>query len=125
MCRRGARRATVLRSRLREYCRPISSASREQPRGEGGPMNRLVMDPWIAKNPGPFRVGDRVSYPMPGYRQEGVIIEDRGNLGKGGIRIYGPTSDGTNRTKSIRRYRPIFWNWSKLLRSTAARKRKR
>ena len=52
-------------------------------------MNPAVIDPWIAKNPGPFRVGDRVSYPMPGHRQEGVIVEDRGNLGKGGIRIYG------------------------------------
>jgi hypothetical protein len=52
-------------------------------------MNPLVMDPWIAKNPGPFRVGDRVSYEMLDRRVEGIIVEDRGNLGVGGMRIYG------------------------------------
>ena len=52
-------------------------------------MNPLVIDPWIAKNPGPFRVGDRVSYENMGRRVEGIIVEDRGNLGIGGMRMYG------------------------------------
>jgi hypothetical protein len=52
-------------------------------------MHPWAANPWVEKNPGPFRIGDRVSFQMPGRRQEGVIVEDRGNLGHGGIRIYG------------------------------------
>ena len=52
-------------------------------------MNPASIDPWIAKNPGPYKVGDRVSFQMPGRRKEGIIVEDRGALGHGGTRIYG------------------------------------
>jgi hypothetical protein len=55
---------------------------------EDSKMNPLRQDPWIRKNPGPFKVGDRVAFPMVTRRVEGVIVEDRGNLGVGGRRIY-------------------------------------
>ena len=47
------------------------------------------MNPWIWKNPGPFRVGDRVRMPFGGGSIEVTIVEDRGNLGAGGKRVYG------------------------------------
>jgi hypothetical protein len=46
-------------------------------------------DPWNWKNPGPFRVGDRVRIPFGTESIEATIVEDRGNLGVGGTRIYG------------------------------------
>jgi hypothetical protein len=51
------------------------------------------MDPWVknpsaALNPGPFREGDRVRLLWGVSPVEGVVIEDRGNLGVGGKRIY-------------------------------------
>jgi hypothetical protein len=51
------------------------------------------MDPWgknpkIALNPGPFREGDRVRLVWGRTPVEGVIVEDRGNIGRGGRRIY-------------------------------------
>ena len=51
------------------------------------------MDPWVknpsaALNPGPFREGDRVRLLWGVTPVEGVVIEDRGNLGVGGARIY-------------------------------------
>jgi hypothetical protein len=52
-------------------------------------VNPLVMDPWIWKNPGPLRVGDRVHMQFGREQVEGTIAEDRGNLGEGGKRIYG------------------------------------
>ena len=52
-------------------------------------MNDWVRERWLAKNPGPYKVGDRVSFLLGGRRKEAVIVEDRGNLGIGGERIYG------------------------------------
>jgi hypothetical protein len=46
-------------------------------------------DPWIWKNPGPFRVGDRVRIPFGTESVEATVVEDRGNLGVGGKRVYG------------------------------------
>jgi hypothetical protein len=51
-------------------------------------VNPLVMNPWIWKNPGPFRVGDRVRIPWGSEQVEATVVEDRGNLGEGGKRIY-------------------------------------
>jgi hypothetical protein len=51
-------------------------------------MSDWVMAPWLAKNPGPFKVGDRVRYLRGGRPKEGVVVEDRGPIGVGGRRIY-------------------------------------
>jgi hypothetical protein len=51
-------------------------------------VNPLVIDPWIWKHPGPFRVGDRVRIPFGTDQVEATVVEDRGNLGAGGKRIY-------------------------------------
>ena len=51
-------------------------------------INPLVIDPWIWKNPGPFRVGDRVRIPFGSVQVEATVIEDHGNLGEGGKRLY-------------------------------------
>jgi hypothetical protein len=45
-------------------------------------------NPRIEKNPGPFKVGDRVRYKRGLEPVEGVIVEDRGPLGIGGRRLY-------------------------------------
>jgi hypothetical protein len=52
-------------------------------------INPLVVDPWIWKNPGPLRVGDRVRMRFGSGEIEATVVEDRGNLGEGGKRIYG------------------------------------
>jgi len=52
-------------------------------------MNPRFVDPSPPTTPGPFRVGDRVSFAWGVGRKEGVIVEDRGNLGGGGMRLYG------------------------------------
>jgi len=52
-------------------------------------MNPMTFDPWIRKNPGPFRVGDRVAFRFVVSDVEGTIVEDRGNLGHEGRRLYG------------------------------------
>jgi hypothetical protein len=52
-------------------------------------MNPLMRDPWLEKNPGPFREGDRVKFPFGTAVVEGTVVEDRGNLGVGGKRLYG------------------------------------
>jgi hypothetical protein len=51
------------------------------------------VDPWVknpqlALNPGPFDEGDRVLLRWGVTPVEAVIIEDRGNLGVGGRRLY-------------------------------------
>ena len=51
-------------------------------------VNPLVIDPWIWKNPGPFRVGDRVRIPFGTEHVEATVVEDHGNLGEGGKRMY-------------------------------------
>jgi hypothetical protein len=51
-------------------------------------MNPWLINPWLEKHPGPFKVGDRVSYQHVNRRREGVIVEDRGPLGVGGHRLY-------------------------------------
>lgn len=52
-------------------------------------MNDWVMARWLAKHPGPNKVGDRVRFRFGLRDVEGVIVEDRGNLGVGGRRLYG------------------------------------
>jgi hypothetical protein len=51
-------------------------------------MDPEVKNPSAAANPGPFAEGDRVLVPWNPGRIEGVVIEDRGNLGVGGKRLY-------------------------------------
>ena len=48
-----------------------------------------VGERWLAKHPGPYKVGDRVRFCFGVEDVEGTIIEDRGNLGVGGKRVYG------------------------------------
>jgi hypothetical protein len=52
-------------------------------------MNPWLKNPWAMKNPGPYREGDRVRFRFGTVPVEGVIVEDRGNLGGGGRRLYG------------------------------------
>lgn len=52
-------------------------------------MNPWVKNPWAATHPGPYREGDRVRFHFGGVEVEGTVIEDRGNLGIGGKRLYG------------------------------------
>jgi len=47
-----------------------------------------MIDPWLWRNPGPFRVGDRVRIPFGTEQVEATVIEDYGNLGEGGKRLY-------------------------------------
>jgi hypothetical protein len=51
-------------------------------------MSTDFLKPWLAKNPGPFKVGDRVSFETLGRRREGVVVEDRGYVGIKGERVY-------------------------------------
>jgi hypothetical protein len=51
-------------------------------------MDQSVKNPSAAFNPGPFREGDRVRLLWGLTPVEGIIIEDRGNLGVGGRRLY-------------------------------------
>ena len=51
------------------------------------------MDPWVknpqaAREPGPYGEGDRVRLLWGVTPVEGIVIEDRGNLGAGGRRLY-------------------------------------
>jgi hypothetical protein len=52
-------------------------------------MNPWVKNPSAAKNPGPYREGDRVTFRFGTADAEGTVVEDRGNLGVGGRRLYG------------------------------------
>lgn len=52
-------------------------------------MNPYVKNPWAAKNPGPYREGDRVVFRFGTVDAQGTVVEDRGNLGGGGRRLYG------------------------------------
>lgn len=45
-------------------------------------------DPLPPATPGPFREGDRVRFLWGFTPVEGLVIEDRGNLGIGGRRLY-------------------------------------
>jgi hypothetical protein len=49
----------------------------------------VFVDPWTPKKPGPFRVGDRVRIPFGHDSVEAIVVEDHGNLGAGGRRVYG------------------------------------
>jgi hypothetical protein len=51
--------------------------------------NPKATGPWRRKNPGPFHVGDRVRIPFGTEFIEATVVEDRGNLGVGGKRLYG------------------------------------
>jgi hypothetical protein len=51
-------------------------------------VNPLIIDPWVWKNPGPFRVGDRVRIPFGTEQVEATVVEDHGNLGEEGKRMY-------------------------------------
>jgi hypothetical protein len=50
---------------------------------------RPARNPWVDKNPGPFREGDRVRLRWGNAEVEGIVVEDRGRLGGGGKRLYG------------------------------------
>jgi hypothetical protein len=52
-------------------------------------MNPWMRNPWVEKHPGPFREGDRVRFRFGAAEVEGTVVEDRGNLGVGGRRLYG------------------------------------
>jgi hypothetical protein len=52
-------------------------------------MNPWMHYSWLDKNPGPFKVGDRVAFRFGPVEMEGDIVEDRGPLGLGGKRLYG------------------------------------
>jgi hypothetical protein len=51
-------------------------------------MEPSFKDPLLPLTPGPFRDGDRVRLLWGVTPVEGIVIEDRGNLGVGGKRIY-------------------------------------
>ncbi len=51
-------------------------------------MDPYVKNPSAAANPGPFREGDRVRLLWGLSPVEGIVTEDRGNLGVGGRRLY-------------------------------------
>ena len=51
-------------------------------------MDPSVKNPQAAQNPGPYGEGDRVRLLWGVTPVEGVVIEDRGNLGVGGRRLY-------------------------------------
>ena len=51
-------------------------------------MDPSVKNPAAAANPGPFQEGDRVRLLWGVTPVEGIVIEDRGNLGAGGRRLY-------------------------------------
>lgn len=51
-------------------------------------VDPYVKNPQAAREPGPFREGDRVRLFWGLTPVEGVIVEDRGNLGVGGRRLY-------------------------------------
>jgi hypothetical protein len=52
-------------------------------------VNPMFHYSWLDKNPGPYRVGDRVAFRFGSADVVGVIIEDRGPLGRGRKRVYG------------------------------------
>src|SRR5262249_53163746 len=63
------------------------------PRGSRPGKGEPRVDPWVknpsaALNPGPFGEGDRVRLLWGVTPVEGIVIEDRGNLGVGGKRFY-------------------------------------
>jgi hypothetical protein len=51
-------------------------------------MDPAVKNPQAALNPGPYAEGDRVRLLWGVTPVEGIIIEDRGNLGVGGRGFY-------------------------------------
>jgi hypothetical protein len=51
-------------------------------------VDPYVKNPSAAANPGPFREGDRVRLLWGLTPVEATVIEDRGNLGVGGQRLY-------------------------------------
>lgn len=50
---------------------------------------------------GTLRVGDRVSFTLVGRRVSGVIVEDRGPLGKGGIRLFSVKARLSQETETV------------------------
>jgi hypothetical protein len=51
-------------------------------------MEHYFRDPLLPLTPGPFRLGDRVRLMWGFTPVEGVVVEDRGNRGRGGKRFY-------------------------------------
>jgi hypothetical protein len=49
-------------------------------------MNPWLQDPGLV--PGPYPVGTRVRFPWGKSMVEGTIVEDRGEIGAGGRRLY-------------------------------------
>jgi hypothetical protein len=52
-------------------------------------MPRPARNTWVDQNPGPFREGDRVRLLWGNTEVKATVVEDRGNLGGGGKRLYG------------------------------------
>ncbi len=48
----------------------------------------MMFEPGLVRDPGPFRVGDRVLIPYVTEQVEGTVVHDYGKLGKGGERLY-------------------------------------
>jgi hypothetical protein len=55
-------------------------------------MNPWLKNPQAALHPGPYEEGDRVRFHWRGP-VEGVIVEDRGNIGVKGRRMYRVVAD--------------------------------
>lgn len=51
-------------------------------------MDSSVKNPQAELSPGPYGEGDRVRFLWGVTPVEGVVVEDRGNLGVGGRRLY-------------------------------------
>ncbi len=51
-------------------------------------MDPSVKNPQAESSPGPFSEGDRVRLLRGATPVDGVVVEDRGNLGIGGRRLY-------------------------------------
>jgi hypothetical protein len=67
----------------------------------------MLINPWTLKNPGPFNVGDRVRMPFGTETIEATIVEDRGNLGAGGRRLYGVRFRVDDVTDEVYTERPV------------------
>jgi hypothetical protein len=51
-------------------------------------VDHWVKNPQAARDPGPYAEGDRVRLLWGVTPVEEIVIEDRGNLGAGGRRVY-------------------------------------
>src|SRR6266446_10629052 len=87
--RTGGRLVTVWPVPLITSCAHTCMPPRGPRLGKGEePMDPSVKNPQAAANPGPYGEGDRVRLLWGVTPVEGIIIEDRGNLGVGARRLY-------------------------------------